>query len=321
MSKISKTVNWEEAINESEVVNIGGVAQYILIRGNNKNNPIILFLHGGPGIPYSTNASEFQRKIEEHFVVVNWDQRGTGKSYNRDIPKDSMNLEQFISDTNEVVDYILNKFNRDKLYLAAQSFGSVLGIMTVNRYPEKFYAYIGIGQVVDIKENERVSYEFLLNEVKKQKHTTAIKELEEIGHPPYKNFLSDMSKQRRWLNEFGYVERNCNIFRSFKEKCSEEEIERIMEGSDFTAKYLLTEIIEKEISFFESIKEIKVPVYFCMGRYDYTSPSIIVEKYSKQLKAPKKENIWFENSAHFPDYEEPDKFSDVLLNILEEAYR
>ncbi|WP_162265447.1 alpha/beta fold hydrolase [Abyssisolibacter fermentans] len=307
-------------VNESEIVTIGGVDQYILVRGNDKNNPIILFLHGGPGIPYSPNISEFQSKIEKNFIVANWDQRGAGKSYNENIPKDSMNLEQLASDTIEVVNYLLKKFNKNKLYLVGQSFASVFGLITINNYPEKFYAYIGIGQIVNSQEGEKISYEFLLDEAKKQNHILAIKELEKIGHPPYKNCLTDISIQRKWLNEFGYVERNSDIYEDLIKNCTDKEFKTIMDGSEFSVKYLFTDLIEKNINFFNSIKEVKAPVYFCMGRYDYTTPSIIVEKYARQLKAPKKESIWFENSAHFPEYEETDKFYEILLRILEETY-
>ncbi|WP_105618152.1 alpha/beta fold hydrolase [Vallitalea okinawensis] len=320
MNRVLQGINNDNIVNESTIITIGGVDQHILIRGNRVNNPIILFLHGGPGIPSSPNAVQYQTRIEDHFLVINWDQRGAGKSYYDNIPKETMNLEQFVSDTAEVIDFLLTKFNRKKLYIAGQSFGSIIGLDIITRYPEKFYAYIGIGQVIDLKENEKISYDFLLEKSKEKKHVTALKELEEIGAPPYANLLRDISIQRKWLNEFDCIERKCNIYKELKDNSSDKEFENIVKGASFTATNLLTHLFERGINFFNTIQEIEVPAYFCMGRYDYASPSMIVDKYVKQLKAPKKECIWFEHSAHFPDYEEPVKFVNLLLRILEETY-
>lgn len=191
-----------ESITSLEKVMLGNLNQYILIRGKNKNNPVLLFLHGGPGSAQIGFAPRYQHSLEDDFVVVNWDQRGAGKSYSENIPKDTMTLEHFISDANELVDYLCHRFGRSKIFLVGHSWGSVLGSMLVYCYPEKFEAYIGIGQVVNMNDNERLSYQYVLKEAKKSNNKRAVKSLEGIGEPPYKNEIKDLMTQRKWLGKF-----------------------------------------------------------------------------------------------------------------------
>lgn len=298
------------SLNKSEMVTIGGIEQHILVRGHSKENPIILILHGGPGAPLSPIASKFPEKIEENFVVAHWDQRGAGKSYSTKIPKESMNVEQFISDTLEVTDFLINKYSKDRIYLLGLSWGSLLGINAVHRHPEKYHGYIGSGQIVSAEEGAKVAYDFMLNEVKKQNHSEALKELVEIGRPPHKDD-DDFMIQLKWVRMLGFGERNTS--KLFEECCSDEEINRIVQGVNFTNVQLMEELNELDI---RHIKEIKVPIYFCMGKDDYQTPSILVERFYNDLKAQKKDFIQFENSAHGPSFDEPDKFVDVLLDVL-----
>lgn len=308
----------EKVINVSEMVNIGGIMQHIMVRGNTQN-PVVLFIHGGPGIPYSCYSQYFQQEIEQNFLVVNWDQRGAGKSYQSNIPIDTMNLEQFILDSKEVVDYILNRYNKEKLFLSAQSIGSVYGLMTVHRFPEEFFGYISTGQIVDTYQNELVSYNLILDEAKRLNNAEAIKELTDIGEPPYKNFIRDIGIERKWLSLLGFVEKNFKVFESITNNFTNDELDIIMKGQEFSVNHLFTNIYKNNINFIETIKDIEVPVYFCMGRYDYVAPQILVEKYCEILKSPLKRCIWFEDSAHFPELDESTKFNQVLLEILQET--
>lgn len=290
-----------------------------MVRGD-INNPILLFLHGGPGIPYSPIAHEFQKNIEKSFLVVNWDQRGAGKSYNSSIAVNTMNLDQFILDTKEVVDYLIKEYNKNKIFMAAQSMGTVYGLMTVYKYPDKFYGYIGSGQMIDTYKSEKLSYDFILNKAKVLNNIEAVEELLEIGNPPYDNLIEDIGKERKWLNILGYIERNSNYFKMLTDNCSEEEIDIIMKGQEVSIKHLFTDIYKKNIDFNKTIKKIKVPTYFCMGRYDYVTPQIIVQQYCDKLIAPRKRCIWFEESAHFPEIEEPNKYYNTLINILGDTF-
>ncbi|MDF2674433.1 MAG: hypothetical protein K0R09_2701 [Clostridiales bacterium] len=312
-----------ESITLLEKIMLGNLNQYILIRGKNKNNPILLFLHGGPGSAQIGFAPRYQNSLEDDFIVVNWDQRGAGKSYSKNVPKDTMTLEHFISDAIELVDYLCSRFGRSKIYLAGHSWGSVLGSMLVYRYPEKFCAYIGIGQVVNMNDNERISYQYVLNEAKGANNKRAIKALERIGEPPYKNEIKDLMVQRKWLGKFKGAVYEKKLFREIamyllsSQEYSLFDSLKFFKGNKFSTKYMWSALMSFDLS--KEVPEIKIPAYFCIGLHDYNTPFELSYKYYETLKAPHKEFIWFEHSAHFPVFEESDKFSQVLKRILIET--
>ena len=302
-----------------EKVQIGGIDQWIIIRGHDKNNPILLFLHGGPGSSEGPFTYKFQRDLEKHFIVVNWDQRGAGKSYSRKITKESMKIEQFILDTHELIQLLLNRFNKKKLYLVGHSWGSILGTLVVSRYPELIQAYVGIGQVVNILDNEKVSYQFTIDQAKERGNKKALKQLRKLEPYPEKdlNDTKTLRKQRKWLTKFGGVMHNGTSWWPYikialgSPEYSLKDMIKFVAGMKFSIKTLWLQLFE--IDFPKQIPELKVPVYICMGRYDYNTPFELAEKYFNQLKAPKKKFIWFEDSAHILNFEESEKFNEFLI--------
>jgi len=302
-------------------IEIGGIEQYIMIRGRDTNNPILLFLHGGPGYAQISYARKYQKELEDNFIVVNWDQRGAGKSFSFNIPKDTMNREQFIEDCKELIDYLCKKYNKEKIFLVGHSWGSELGLYIVDRYPEKISAFISIGQVVNGIDNEVVSYDYVVEMAQKDNNKKALKDLEKIGRPPYKNIVSDTAIQRKWLEKYGGVERKVNTRKDIILSClfSPEYTGidgiKFALGNKFTADAMWGQ--NNDLDFIRDLPEVKVPVYFCVGRYDYNTPSVLVENYYNHLTAPKKEIIWFEESAHFPHFEEPEKFAQLAKRIKE----
>ena len=144
-----------------EPISINGTKQWVLIRGNDESKPVLLYLHGGPGqslIPFAYKATN---KLVNDFIVVYWDQRGTGLSYDESIPDETMTIDQFIEDTRSVTEYLKRKFNKDKIYLLGHSWGTVLGTLVIQKYPDDYYAYIGVGQVVNSEEQEESGTEWL----------------------------------------------------------------------------------------------------------------------------------------------------------------
>ena len=310
----------EKSIAVIEVVNIGGVEQCIIMRGVDVENPVLLYIHGGPGIPDTPMVIKYNSDLESDFVVVNWDQRGTGKSYSKKIPTETINVEQFISDAHELVQYLKNKFDTDKIYIVGHSWGSVMGMYLIDRYPEDFYAYVGIGQVVNIDQNEIISYEFTLRVAEETQNKKALKELHKIGPPVkglYKNFYDDLMIQRKWLLKFGgALHGQTSYLGFFKDYIFSKEYKisealNVLKGSKHSVKIMWKNIAE--IDFFTEIDTVDVPVYFFVGRHDWNTPFELAEKYYNILEAPQKELIWFESSAHSPCYEEPEKFNRLMV--------
>lgn len=314
-------IDGNNSVASIEKIELGGIDQYILIRGKDINNPILLYLHGGPGYSQISFARKYQEELEDSFIVVNWDQRGSGMSYSFDIPKESMSREQFIEDTNELIDYLCEKYDKEKLFLAGHSWGSELGLYVINQYPEKVAAFISIGQVVNGLESEAVSYDFVLEEAQKENNQKALEDLKKIGRPPYKNIVSDTMTQRKWLTKYGGVERKVNTLKDiilssiFSPEYTGIDGLRFALGSNFTADTMWGQ--NTDVDFIRDLPEAKVPIYFCAGRYDYNTPSILIEKYFNHIVAPEKEIIWFEESAHFPHIEEPGKFAELAIRIKE----
>jgi len=257
--------------------------------------------------------------------MVNWDQRGAGKSFSKKVPKDTMNVEQFISDVHELVLKLKERFNKEKIYLVGHSWGSHLGSLLVHRFPEHFYAYVGIGQVVNLPDLERISYQFVVEEAKKRNNKKALKALEKL-HPYTGMDHKETMKQRKWLYKFGGA---THAFKSpyalFKmgmgaREYSLRDIIKMLRGLLFSMKTMWHDLFQYDLS--EIIKEYKVPIYFFIRKYDYNTPFEISEEFFKNVKAPQKEYIWFEHSAHMPNYEENEKYTDLLINkVLPETYK
>lgn len=296
---------------------LGGVEQWILVRGIDEQKPIILFLHGGPGLPMMPFHQHFQKDIESMYLVVHWDQRGTGKSYSENIPNESMNLSQILSDAHELVLLLKKKYGKDKIYLAGHSWGTIIGMNLINVYPEDFCGFISIGQVVDFKQSLNISYNFVLMKAKETGCEEAVNELIGIGEPPFNEDDTKLSIILKNVGRFGGRMHNEINFQSIAKKCREytkNDIENIPKGLDFSDRYLWSEVIKTNIM--ENIIEVKVPIYFVCGKYDYITPMILIEEYYKKINAEFKKMVILENSAHYPYIEEPEKFSQVIIDIL-----
>lgn len=310
------------SIASLEKKEVGGVAQWLLIRGKSINNPILLFLHGGPGSAEWPLARYYNVILEEHFIIVYWEQRGAGKTYYG--KTSNMNIAQFVSDTHDIIEYVKKKLNKDKIFVIGHSWGSLVGILAVQKYPELFYAYVGIGQFVTGKENEKLSYRFVMNMTVKTNNIKAIRQLNKINFPETYGTIDHEGKwlkklriQRKWLLKFGgciYGEKNNSKWTAqffHTPEYSIWDLIKWVRGNTFSLKTLWPEIMRYDL--FKQILKLEVPVYFFIGRHDYNTPFELAEKFFHQLEAPKKELIWFENSAHSPMYEEANKFNDILI--------
>ncbi len=311
----------KDSVTLSEKITIGGIPQWILARGLSKENPLMLFLHGGPGDSESLLFRHYQKELENAFICVEWDQRGAGKSYDKNIPINTFNLEQLIADAHEVVQYLKSTFHKEKVYLVGHSFGSVIGIKLIERYPEDYWAYIGIGQMVNSNEQEILSYDYTMEQAKKRGNKEAVAELQSIGEPQNGNYAHpmDILVQRNWLAAFGGIRTDANDFLKYKA------IVALAPEYNIIDKYnMLTVGIKtfgRMISDFTSVDltkstRFKVPIYFCLGKYDYNTPSSIAFEYFQTIEAPLKRIKWFDHSAHAPNFEEPLVFNEYVINCV-----
>lgn len=304
------------SIASLEEINLGGIKQTILIRSKDTANPILLFLHGGPGSPLMPFTHVSDRELEEKFIVVHWDQRGAGKSYTKNTNPVDLTIEQYLSDTHELIDYLRNRFGKEKVFLLGHSWGSYLGIMTAYRHPELLHAYIGMGQVINMPVGETISYHYVSKKARTANNQKAIRDLERIGLPPYDNY-QELLTERNWLTSYRGMIRNRSLFRTITDALLSPEYSIWDHFNEFTGRDLSLSGVWVDfqmVTIEETITTLKVPVFFLEGRYDYCVPSVLVEKFVKRLKAPHKEIIWFKKSAHMINIEETSRYQDVLMN-------
>jgi len=311
-------------VDSLEEVKIGGVNQWILLRGQKRTKPVLLFLHGGPGFPLMP-FSHALAELEKHFVVAYWDERGAGKSYRPGIPEESMTVEQLVSDTREVIRFLRTRFATPKVYLAGHSWGSAIALMAAARDPELVYACIGMGQVVNVRAGEEISYRFAEEQARKTGNGIASHELRRIGPPPYRDFGKPLVLGK-WVESFGGgFHRAPGIFELIgtgfpSPYYSFADFWRLFAGGYFSFSLLWDNM--QNVDLFAEVPGIRVPVYFFEGRFDFIAPSEIASRYFEALRAPKgKTFVWFENSGHWPHLEESGKFVAVLTQkVLKETY-
>jgi pimeloyl-ACP methyl ester carboxylesterase len=307
-----------------EEVTLGGVRQSVLIRGRSAANPVLLFLHGGPG----TSELGMLRvhnlpALEPHFTVAVWDQRGAGKSFAAREPVSGMTVEQLVSDAHELSAWLCRRFGQEKIYLAGHSWGSALGVLTVKRWPERFRAFVGWGQVVNVEEGERISYAWALAQAEQAGDARSVAKLKAIGAPPYPEPLRPrLVAQRSILGRYGgEVHGNprgglpavLGGLLKAREYSWPDRI-NVFRGILAGMRLLWPQILS--IDLLEQAPELEVPVYFLEGRHDHEAPSVLVERYHRVLRAPRKTLVWFERSAHFANTEEADAFNRFFVERL-----
>ncbi len=310
-----------QEINVLEPVELGGVRQWISIRGTDVNNPILLFLHGGPGSANLTKLRIQCPDLEQHFVVVNWDQRGAGKTFSLLVDGNDLTLEQLRKDTHQLVLYLRNRFRGRKIYLMGFSWGTTLGLWTVQDYPEDFLAFISVSQEVHYAEAEKLSLAYAQQVARDTNNKQATQELANID-PMYKtkDWYAQLMVERKWLLAFGGVYHTTTT--------QNHEIGMLLNaqeysfidfafwplGSSMSLQKLWSDLMR--VNVFESVPRLNVPVYFLVGRHDYNAPFELTQAYYERLEAPQgKQIIWFEDSAHDIFFDQPNELVNELVHI------
>jgi pimeloyl-ACP methyl ester carboxylesterase len=313
------------SITSIEQIKIGGIDQYLIIRGADSTKPVMLFLHGGPGSPEIAFMREYNPDIENDYIMVYWEQRGAGKSYSSDIPVESMNIGQFVLDTKELSQMLIKRFNKEKIYLMGHSWGSMLGILTAHHYPELFYAYFGIGQVCDQYQGEKIGFEWVKHQAMSRDDKQAIRKLDEIKFPD-KNATIDewgnyLMAQRKYVTKYGggVTFKTTSMWPVLKlvlnaPEYTFSEKTKGLSASLFSLENLWVEIVNTNL--FERIDSLEIPVYIMHGKHDFTTPYSIAKDFHEQLKAPEKGFYTFESSAHSPCLEEAEKFNKIVKELV-----
>lgn len=309
-------------IDELYKMEINGLDHSVLIMADDESKPALLMLHGGPGTPCMTLFRKYNGILAKHFVLVTWDQRGTGRSYNKNIPKESMSLEQLIQDTHVITTYIKNRFNKEKIFILGHSFGATLALQVIDRYPKDYLAYFAISQFVNATRNEQESYEFALKKAIEHADNRSIAKLNKIGRPVegfYKGGLKSTMIEKSIISKYkGDMYKNGSTIELlfsllFSKEYGGLRFLKSIKGITFSLENLGGCL--KGIDFFVQIPNVNIPVYFFSGNHDFLTPQNILREYYEILCAPYKELIIFENSAHSLLWEESDLFNQKIIEI------
>ena len=281
-------------IDISEAVSIGGIKQWINIKGKDSELPVLLFLHGGPGNSAMGYADKFTGELQKHFLVVQWDQRESGKTISLNSSDKPLSVSLMESDAIEMINYLRTRFSQEKIYLMGQSWGGFLGLKVAASRPDLLTCYIAVSTMVNQLESEKLSLHWMIAKAESEKNQQALDELKKV-HIPFEDG-EQLFYHRNWLAR--------------------------LSGNKFPAKSFVTTWAEKwlplfneasAINFFKAAPEIKCPIYFFVGRLDYQTHFQVTEKYFDILKAPKKQLFWFDNSGHNLHVKEAAKFQDIIL--------
>lgn len=308
------------SISEKIFVEINGVKQGMFIQGKDSANPVLLYLHGG--IPDYFLTKRYPTGLEDYFTVVWWDQRGAGLSYGASIPEASMTLEQMVSDTREVTNYLRNRFGKEKIYLMGRSGGTFIGVHVAADAPELFHAYIGIAQMSNHLKSERLAYEYMLKEYRDLGNKRMVRKLEAspvtdvIPH----GYLKLRDKAMHGVG-IGTTRNMHSIITGVflpsltcRDYTFSEKINLWRAKAKSGVHPLWDTILATDLS--KQVPELKIPVYFFHGIYDYTVSYVLAKEYFETLKAPVKGFYTFEESAHSPMFEEPEKMIRIINEYI-----
>lgn len=321
-----------DSIASLEKVRLGGVDQWLIIRGHDENKPVLLFLSGGPGGSEAGRVLRFNQELEKHFVVVIWEQRGCGKSYSNINPRSAMTVDQYVADIVELTDMLRARFDEEKIYLAGHSWGTIIGTYAAQQRPDLFHAYIGSAQMVDVLETDQIIYQMMLDHAREAGNTAMLQSLEAQGEPPYYG----KSPIQPYSNLFGYeygvyevpnikseaYRRDGDALLLMLKQPEYGWLDRLnnLRGLMDTFNVVYPQL--QELDFRQDAAHLDLPVYLMLGRHDMNDPYWLPEEYFNLLEAPSKQLYFFEDSGHGMIWEEADKYHDILINtVLPETYQ
>ncbi|SFD43047.1 alpha/beta fold hydrolase [Algibacter pectinivorans] len=311
-----------------EDMTINGVPQRITIRGKDKNNPVLLIVHGGPGAPILPVIYKLTRTdLEDIFTVCYWEQRGSGLAFNDSIPDSSITLSHIVDDGLELSNHLKKTFKKDKIYIEGLSWGTAVAAYMVQKQPELYHAYIGSGLMANLSLSEELSYEFAMSESQKHNDTISINQLKQIGRPPY------VKNSKNSVTEAFEIERKIVMkYAPIKLKTGFNFIKSMFLDNGLTFREKFTDMINSPESYYPAAKilqptainmnlmrdipELKVPVYILQGDNDHFTETSVAKAYFDSLIAPSKKWFLFENGTHGVQVEYSEKYRSIYINEI-----
>ncbi|MED4531267.1 alpha/beta hydrolase [Metabacillus fastidiosus] len=310
-------IKGDNSISVLEQVEINGSSHEIMIRGNDKDNPVIIFVHGGPGNPEIPYAVKYQDLLEADFTVVNYDQRASGKSYHFFEDYSNLSPDLLVEDLLAMTDYISERLGKEKVILIGHSFGTYIATQAAYKAPEKYEAYVGIGQVSNIIESEIDSLNYCIKQAQNAGNTEDVLYLEGLTE---KIKSGDALTPRNYVMKYGGGSRLIDnpdgdtIGILFSSEYNLLDVIRYNYGVTYSQSILIKDIFEEPLP--AVVTKLELPFYFIMGKYDYMTSSNAAKKYFDMIEADKKEFVSFEKSAHYPQFEEKERFHEWMSNTF-----
>lgn len=313
--------NVNQLIYFEEYIPINGISQYLFHCGTDYKNPVMLFLHGGPGSTESIYSYTFQKKWEDIFTVVHWDQRGAGKTLTVNPDEDTFpTIDLLLNDLNEICNYLKKKYIKEKIIIMGHSWGTVLGSLYVQAHPENVEYYIGVGQVIDMMENEKVAYDKATEVITNSNNKHALKKLKSLGDYPGKNLdISSIRKFRKLQSKYNLsTDISFSLIKDFIKSpiFQFSDIKAFMDAPK--ANKSLYSYLEK-FSLYSKPKKYDIPIFYISGDNDWVIPYVISQKYLNTIDAPYKKLYLIPSAGHLTMMDEPDLFFEALKDIKEKV--
>jgi pimeloyl-ACP methyl ester carboxylesterase len=296
---------------------LGGLQQWVMIRGRDVAHPPLILLHGGPGMSETAWFRYFNAPLEDCFTVVYWDQRGAGKSFHPGIPRSSMTVEQFIADLDDLVEAVCARLGQTKVVLFGHSWGSALGVLYAGRFPDKVAAYVGSGQYGDVAAGHAASYAYALDAARRRGNRRALRKLRAIDPRLYTP--GELWAERTLVMRFDGGMRPRAQWKLARAslgtpESSLRDLPRAMRGFRFSLDAMWEEAAR--LNLLELVPALEMPVFFFLGRHDHWVGPEASVAYFEALSAPSKQLVWFERSGHEPFVDEPAKFNSAMATLV-----
>jgi pimeloyl-ACP methyl ester carboxylesterase len=319
----ARTADIPGGVAALEQIEVGGMSQWIQLRGRNADAPVLLWLHGGPGAAQMPIARHYNGDLERDFIVVHWDQRGAGKSNPFDFDERTMRFEQFIADTHELTQHLRARFDGRKIFLLGHSWGAQLGLVVANRYPEDYYAYIGVGQAVDRARTQEVAWTWLERRIEAEGNEADLRTLDSLGVPPYADH-ADYVTFARLVDRYGG---NTDVpFRQLlwvalrAPEYTALDYLRWLRGANRGSGAMWHEPAYAGFDALTVVPRLEIPARFINGANDYNTPAEVTQDYYQHLDAPRGKRLYIlEGRAHLPFVGDPPAFSRMLQAIKREV--